>query len=310
MTSAFLRSRPTHGLVLAGLVLLGCQAVAQEQPRLSKPSRSSFDGQWNRGLAEVTTYDLEQARYGEIHRGQAVLIYVTEDLSAAKQVKLDRPDLNPADAVRVLKLNTTKKFYTGVYPYSVMQSTFTPVDRRAHPRTLKSTMSSQEWCGHVFTQANLRGNEYVIDAYSYFESEGDTEERFAGAMLEDELWTLVRIDPSALPTGSVKMLPGFVHSRLRHVPLRVENAKATLTRGRFAGTSVASYTVDYPRLNRSLTLHFEESFPHAVVGFEERQQSRGKTLTTRGTRSKSKMIDYWNRNGVADGALRAEMGLE
>nr|MBC8451166.1 hypothetical protein [Planctomycetota bacterium] len=57
-----------------------------------------------------------QARYGEVHAGQAVLIFVTEDLSRSKQVKLDSVAGAGDDRVPVLKLNLTKKFDTGVYP--------------------------------------------------------------------------------------------------------------------------------------------------------------------------------------------------
>ena len=49
-----------------------------------------------------------------------VLIFVTEDFSASKQVKLDRPEKVPSDAVKVLKLNATRKFNTGIYPYSIL----------------------------------------------------------------------------------------------------------------------------------------------------------------------------------------------
>lgn len=100
-----------------------------------------FKEYWYSGKAEITSYKLEQARYGEIHQGQAVLIYVTEDFLPHKQVKADQKSNN---TVSVLKLNATKKFNTGIYPYSVMQSTFFPVSNNQH--AIKITSSIQEWC--------------------------------------------------------------------------------------------------------------------------------------------------------------------
>lgn len=104
-----------------------------------------------------------------------MLIFVTEDFSNSKQVKLDNPEANMDDAVKVLKLNLVMKFNTGIYRYSIMESVFTPVYSGKHPDTLKLTSSSQEWCGNVFTQLNLDENSYNVRLFSYFESEGDKE---------------------------------------------------------------------------------------------------------------------------------------
>ncbi len=144
-----------------------------------------FGDYWYQGEAELTSYKLEQARYGEIHEGEAVLIFVTEDFSKRKQVKLDNPAGAPDDKVSVLKLNLTKKFITGIYPYSMMSSVFTPVQRQSYPQTLKVTTSSQEWCGHTFTQLNLQKRKYALELRSYFESEGDQSLELDGLILED-----------------------------------------------------------------------------------------------------------------------------
>ena len=56
-----------------------------------------FKNYWYAGKAEITSYKLEQARYGELHSGYAVLVYVTEDFSVSKHVKLDNPGQNVED---------------------------------------------------------------------------------------------------------------------------------------------------------------------------------------------------------------------
>ena len=66
-----------------------------------KPLSSDFKSYWYAGEAELTSYTLEQARYGELRDGKAVLIYVTEPFLPEKQVKANGQ--NPEN-VSVLKL--------------------------------------------------------------------------------------------------------------------------------------------------------------------------------------------------------------
>ena len=87
------------------------------------PLSPEFKEYWYSGEAEITSYKLEQARYGELREGKAVLIFVTEPFLADKQVKANRS--NPEN-IPVLKLNSTKKYLTGIYPYSIMSSSFYP----------------------------------------------------------------------------------------------------------------------------------------------------------------------------------------
>ena len=47
---------------------------------------------WYGGKAELNSYDLKQSRYGQIRNGEAVMVFVTEDFSKSKQVKLDYPN--------------------------------------------------------------------------------------------------------------------------------------------------------------------------------------------------------------------------
>ena len=133
----------------------------------STPLSQEFKGYWYNGEAEINSYKLEQARYGEMREGTAVLLFVTEPFLSDKQVKADKT--NPSNT-SVLKLNATKNFNTGIYPYSIMQSTFFPVDNNQH--ALKISCSVQEWCGHVYMQLNNR-NDFEIMSHSYFESEAD-----------------------------------------------------------------------------------------------------------------------------------------
>lgn len=273
----------------------------------------AFGDYWYQGKAEITSYELSQARYGENHPGQAVLIFVTEDFSASKQVKLDRPDKVPDDAIKVLKLNITRKFNTGIYPYSMMSSIFTPIDSDRHPRTLKVTTSSQEWCGHTYTQLNLEGDGYRAKLNSYFESEGDRELHWEGGIPEDELWNRIRLDPETLPVGKVRLIPGTIFQRLKHTAWGVHDAVA-LREAHPSDAALSIYVVEYTDFKRRLSITFKKAFPHEIESWEEVYTSgfgpNAEELTTTATRKKRILSDYWRRHGTADTHLRRELGLE
>src|SRR5262245_19023266 len=99
-------------LALMFLSVVGLSAGA------GSPQQDQFHGYWYQQKAELARYALSQARYGEIHKGESVLIFVTEPFWKDKQVKYEFGD--KTDSLSVLKLNFTRKFYTGIYPYSVM----------------------------------------------------------------------------------------------------------------------------------------------------------------------------------------------
>ena len=272
------------------------------------PVPDPFGDYWYQGEAELTSYTLEQARYGEVHPGHAVLIYVTEPFSKSKQVKLDRAGQTPEDEVTVMKLNFTKNFNTGIYPYSMMASVFTPIERADHPHTLKVTTTSQEWCGHTFMQLNHMDAGYRAEVRSYFESEGDQNLTVPAALLEDELWTIIRLNPDGLPTGEIELLPGTMFQRLGHVESKVQRAIATLTDAPDQPDQQV-YTLTYPDLGRTLAIRFNKAFPFEIEGWTETRGTGARSLTTRATRNERMMLDYWARNGLADAPLRAELGL-
>ncbi len=261
---------------------------------------NTFKKYWYAGQAEITSYTLEQARYGELRNGTAALIFVTEDFLPDIQVKADNQ--NEAN-VSVLKLNATKNFTTGIYPYSVMTSTFDPVALESH--ALKVSQSTQEWCGHVYTQLNNRSS-FEIWGHSYFENEADRQISLEKTLLENEIWTQLRIDPKALPVGEVDMIPDLAYLAMKHLPIKAYRATATLTNN--------SYTLDYPEIKRSLTIDYEQAFPFRILGWEERFASgfgsNAKTLTTKATAIKTIKSPYWSKNSNADSNLRTTLGLE
>ncbi len=265
-----------------------------------------FANYWYRGLAEINVFDLEQARYGELRKGDAVLIFVTEDFSRKGLVKTDNPGVDRNDDVRVLKLNFARDFQTGIYTYHTLQSVFTPVDRSRDSQTLKITTSSQEWCGHIFMDLRLTGQGYLADVNSYFEGESARDLLLGKVVVEEEIWNLIRLDPGSLPTGSFRALPGSLDIRLRHEPLDATKAEGSLSEGENGGMV---YEIRYPDRGRSLRIFYDGAFPRSINGWEETVEQQGQVLTTRAVRREQKMLDYWSYNGTRDDHLRDELGL-
>lgn len=293
--------------ILTGCVLLLSMCGVQSNRENDLPyTRQDFKDYWYTGKAEVSSYELNENRYGESRPGKAVLIFVTEDFSKKKMVKIDAPELaSTRDRVSVMKMNMTKNFVTGIYPYSLMQSTFTPVQRDQNKYSLKATMSSQEWCGQVFSQINLRGNRHVLKWFSYFEKEGDETESMRHVILEDELMNVIRIDYRNLPVGKFDLLPGMFHTRLRHMPAEPMSATATLTEG----DTLMRYELSYDN-GRRLLIEFDRAFPHHIERWTETWIERGKTLQSSAHRIETLHIDYWTKNKNEFQFLRDSLQLD
>jgi hypothetical protein len=273
----------------------------KEEPVKPKTVLSkAFKDYWYSGEAEITSYKLEQARYGEMRDGNAVLVFVTEDFLPDIQVKADNySDTN----IPVLKLNATKNFNTGIYPYSIMQCTFYPVANNTH--AVKVSASIQEWCGQVYTQLNNRAD-FEVMSHSYFQSEADQNFTLEKTWTENELWTKLRINPKSLPTGELNIIPSLEYTRLKHKTIKAYKAFANLNSG--------VYTLTYSDLNRSLKINFDTKFPYQILGWEETMVSgfgaSATTLTTKATKLESIKSAYWSKNNNADENLRTTLKLQ
>ena len=296
-------SRIALAFVMLGMLLSGCNNTPEEpiSPRVYQTQQ--FRDYWHAGKAEVSSYVLKQSRYGETRNGKAVLIFVTEDLSRKLHVKLDDP--RTGRKVNVMKMNFTKNFITGIYPYSLMLSVFTPTNLEKEPSTLKTTMSSQEWCGQIYTQLNLRGNRYAIKSHSYFEQEADERFSVRHAFLEDEIWNLIRLDHDHLPEGKIEIIPGLFYSRLNHTDLKVRNAVGA----RSETDSAYTYSIRFPEEERELLITYEKSFPFKIQSWSESWTENGKTMETTAILDQTLFIDYWTKNKTEFLPLRDSLNL-
>lgn len=290
-------------LYLLMLILFSASCKNAEESEKSLTLSDEFKSYWYSGEAEITSYELEQARYGELRNGNAVLIYVTEDFLPDAQVKADSPDAN---SISILKLNATKNFLTGIYPYSIMQSTFYPLDEHEH--ALKVSASIQEWCGQVYMQLNNR-RKYEIKIHSYFQGEADQELNIEKVPLENEIWNMLRIDPNDLPVGEIEMLPSFEYLRLSHKEVRTYKATGEF----YTVEDLNIYRLQYPELNRELKIYFSRSFPFTIEKWEESYPSgfgkNEKMLTTKAVKKQRIKSDYWSKNSNKNLPLREQLEL-
>jgi len=308
---AFLSQNGFAALLFSVLILHACtnssapkpgsalQATAM--PALSALSEAALSNYWYQGKAELSTYDVTQERYGELRQAEQVNVFVTEDFSAKKQVKLDDPATAGADRVPVLKLNAIRRYKTGIYDYSMMLSVFTPVDT-AQGLSLKTSCTIQDWCGHVFTQLNAVQEGYQIRTFSYFETEGDDVFQVKPGLLEDEIWTLLRLSPERFKNLEISVLPSSFYCRLRHQPFKAQKARITLEKG---GEESVLH-LKYSDISRQLDIRFESSAPHRILGWEEMD---GGKLSSKGTLKKIILSDYWARHDNASAPLRDSLSL-
>jgi hypothetical protein len=264
---------------------------------------SKFNEYWYAGKAEIASYDYTINRYDENRKGYAVFIFVTEDLSNTKQVKLDDPAAAGKDRVPVLKLNALQRFQTGIYDYSMMSSLFTPVDMQNYPHSLKLTTTVQDWCGHIFTQLNFKNNKYQMAQYSYFEQEGDKQSDTEGVLLEDEIFTRLRLNPESLPKGKTRLIPNLTYTRLRHKPIAAQNATIDIKEGQNGSKNCI---VQYTDIKRRIDIQFEGVFPYKILAFSEYD---GDKKMSEGILKKTVQSPYWEQHDLKSDPLRKELGL-
>jgi len=293
------------------LFLLGsCTPVTPPAPAVAQDG--AFEALWYDGQAELAGYVWKGSRYGEPRTGEAVAIFVTENIDAETHVKRDDP--SRGGAVTVVKLNLVRDFQTGLYDYDTTTSVFAEVGAF---RPLRVTFASQEWCGHVHESLDV-GKKLALDVQSYFEGES-LETTLAwkeGAVLGDHLFVWLRgLRGAPLAPGETKELPyladGF-ERRLRHakadwqsvkITRAAASASETVPAGTFAAVVYTLATGD----GRSGRVAFEEAYPHRLLSWS---WQRGAEVLDSGVMTGSKRLKYWELHAEGQGALRAELGLE
>ena len=201
------------------LIILGSGAQSLANQLETRPGFWSY---WGDGKAEVAVYELITERYGEIRKGYAVSIVVTEPWNVVKHVKSDKP--KGPNVIPAMKLNLIRHFQTGVYDYHTMTSAFMAL--QSHPKVathgaLKLTFSAQEWCGQAFQVLKFGPDETSSQYHSYFEASPGGTQTTQALTNEDFLWLLVRgFNHSQIPPT---LLRSLYDARIHHQDLEPIN---------------------------------------------------------------------------------------
>ncbi len=281
------------------ILFLGCKPKDSIIPAIDQKAFSEY---WMQGKAEISSYSVRQLYEGNLHSGNVNLMYMTEDFSKSKHSMLVKPSQHNEDAVRVMKLNMTKTFITGISDHSVMTSIFVPLEYRNYAHALKLTATCLDWSGQSFLQANYKGNRYEVVQFSN-EGQGDKSYSWMSSTLEDEIWTRIRIAPHTLPIGEIKFVPSVQSVLLSGGERKVYDAITSLKNS----TSEFIYTIEYKELDRKMEIRFEKKFPHKILAWNE---SRMNDLVSTGTLSTSELNDYWNYNQPKDSTMRRDFFMK
>ena len=301
----------------AGVGLVAqCAAVCAALGFSTAARADDFWKFWGDGKAELDGYALVEPRYGQLRQGTAVAIFVTEDFSDALRVKADPGKHPKSDVVPVMKVNLVRDFQTGIYDYNTMTSTFlrTERDDGGYFGLMKTSFSSQEWCGQVYMQWIPRAHNLFGTSHSYFDGEADATPELplpAGGVLEDALPILVRgLRGDWLAPGASKKVP-FLRSLLRTRLLHVAPAWGTATVSRAAAAAPVKTALGMLRATTytvaedggdTVTFTVEEAYPHRLLGWKS---SSGESAHILG----SARLPYWTMHDNGDEKALKLLGL-
>jgi len=308
----------SYNIFILCFLLLGltsCTNAQKNSPLNSSAAvdHDQFGKYWYQGEAELNHFEIEEIRYGEIRKGSAVLVFVTEDFLTNEQVKLETP-ADGRDHTTVLKLNYMEEFTTGIYEYNMMASVFSPVQVHKYPQPQKISISSQDWCGHAYFQLNNNGNGFDLMGHSYFESEGDFTAKLPNVLTEDDVWVKLRMNPELLPEGEIEIIPGGFYQRFSHRDWSPAKANAKRIdwdkNDQFPGDNLMAYQLTYPNLERTLTIIYEKQAPYKIAGWiKKRKGDNGETLTATSVRTNMVKSAYWRQHDNDDLNMRDSLGL-
>jgi hypothetical protein len=304
--------------LLVAALITGCSRAPQT-PAAQRPSpyTSEFWKTWGDGQAEMNGYDLTHPRYGQLRKGVAVAIFVTETFSNTARVKADPGKHPPADEFPVMKLNLVRDYQTGVYDYNEMLSAFIalePVNGREFGQPTKVSFSSQEWCGHVYGQllfGNLRAQQV---SHSYFDGEADQSREIkleAATTSEDALMLWARgISHPFMKRGTtenVSVLSSLATSRAKHEQIQLTSAELAIeneTQQVQVPAGVFEVEVRTAKLTGGVTQRYyvETGAPRRLVKWET---STGELAVLLG----SDRMKYWEMNKEGGEHALKRLGL-
>lgn len=303
-------SRKFNPFLLTTIFILSLGFISCNKPKDGDKNRNSDEAEyieisenlknyWYSGLAEISTYQLTQQRYGEARDGTAVLVYVTEDFDHEKLVKANE---KKQDNYPVLKLNATKNFNTGIYPYHIMQSSFLPMENNTD--VVKISASIQEWCGQSYMQLEQR-NTQKVEIHSYFQQIANEKISINNAATENGIWNKLRLFPRKIDTSITKMIPSFEYLRLYNKAVKAYEVEL---KQKVSENTIATHLF-FPSLKREVNIIQNKQEPYTIEEWTETLHVNDSIYTTTARKMAELRIDYWNKNKNEFSFLRDSLKL-
>lgn len=275
--------RFTITLALLLVLVAGCGKKKVVSKKSARKLPEWFAGYWSTSLTEVSTYELQQARFGNVYEGEAYLSFSQVVYSRARQIAAVNIDTLNKDQMKTLQLVGSRSYKCGNQWHALSQMVVMPQIFRDGPYALKIAASVNDLNGISYAQLNLDANKYLLQVRNPDNREGDQNRVVQLTMTEDQIWCMMRIYPDSLPTGGAFMLPGLLSTRLRNEMMQPLAVKLSLHKAELGELPPALqtrgllkvYTIDYPVNGRTLQIYFNAAPPHLIEGWKDSYQDSG-----------------------------------
>ena len=282
------------------------EIAAETAPEGAFDAGWSESGIWDRGKAEVATYEATRRIYGRDWPHEETRIVVAEPMRTDQHVKPEWPDEGKPTRP-VLKYNVVTRIETYNYPYQLMTSLF--LAREAPEQPLKAVFSSQEWCGATFKDLQFWTDPPRYTADSYWEDQAIIDEPMpwsTGALLEDQLPVSLRalrleigesIPCRMIPsqTGNKAQVPSLVGIKIT----RVEPSGVLITgEGSYAAEQQVVFRIEHLDSGQDEEalvgeFIFDSAEGHVLLHYRLRGGHEGTLKSVR-------WWDYWNFDSASD----------
>ncbi len=316
-------------LVFCAFLLFGCGEAGEDAPGSSDgmlfPDLAAFQQLpdeplagastefwewWGDGRAEVAGYRMHVERYGEPREAELALIYVTEPHDRRTWIKDDGAE--EPYRTEVLKLISSATFLTGFYPYSVMTTVFSPVDRYRSEAfsPVRISHSVQEWCGSYSHMLFPGSDRFRSLRLSYFAQHGERLLNVAKdpeALYEDALLIQLRELDGPFAEGGDwegELVPELWRLRAGHGELEPVDARIRREEGvrEWGGEEVPVTRFTLVAEGYERVWDVERNPPRRVLGWRTSTGDEAELL-------ESERLAYWELNRLGDESVRERIGL-
>ena len=225
---------------------------------INQETNKTFTDYWKKDKIEITTYELKE---DSILVGEGSLTFSIDYVEG----------VNKTDLIQVLHSDFLGKIHKENYDYSVMTSTYSPLNQTLRSHATKVINSVQEPAINSFLELSQIPKSYEIESYNTFKEKTKKHFILERKNLEDELWAKIRMNPNDLPTGDIEIIPSFAYWQSVRKSPNVYEAKAVLKDylgTEFTGKKLKIYSLEYPDLKRNFSIVFEGDFPFEIVGWK------------------------------------------